>query len=144
MNEVSSPCPAPLPTVRPRRRWVTWLLIVVVFASGMVVGGGGLAAFVRNRSIRAVHQPEIPASTLASWLQRRLALDDQQAARVREIIHRRLVAIRGDVARQLDGLQDDVGQALNASQREKWTALVAERRQLWLPVEKREAKDKAK
>ncbi len=132
---------SPLQTVKPRRRWwVSLLLSLLIFGSGLGIGGVGAALIIRKQLQMLVKHPEeVPAKLTALW-KRKLRLTDQQAAQVLGILQQRQRAlqeirstVQPKVEAELDLLESDMGRVLDDRQFEKWLAVVKEKRQLWTP-----------
>jgi len=135
MNDVEQLPPArsaPLPTAPKRRRWVSWLLSAVIFASGFLVGGGATLLFLRNRAIDRWKHPQEAASQDAARLQRLLGLSDQQRAQVEKVLLARQASIRRGVVAELDGLEKDVSDLLDPAQKHAWHDICSRLRNTWL------------
>lgn len=119
----------------PRRRsWLTLFLAVIIFVSGMIVGGGCLVALLVHVSRRV---DEAPAAT-AARLKRQLGLSDEQTAQVQEIVRTRqdaLHKIRDEVQprfrEEIDLLEKQVASVLDDRQKAKWRAGLAALRRTW-------------
>ncbi len=117
-----------------RTSWLTLFLAVIIFVSGMIVGGGGLLALLVHVSRRV---DEAPAVT-AARLKRQLGLSEEQTAQVQEIVRTRQEAlhrIRDDVQprfrEEIDLLEKQVAGVLNDRQKAKWHAGLAALRRTW-------------
>jgi len=146
MNETNSQntTPATEPTATPtrpkRRRWLSVLLSLVIFFSGLIVGTGGTLIVIRNVALQRIHHPETVPDRIARQLRRKLRLDDEQTDQVRQIVAERQLAfqkIRRDVQPQieaeLDIARQQIGEVLDDDQREKWEAHFDHLRKTWLP-----------
>jgi hypothetical protein len=132
--------PVRLPEVPKRRRWLSVLLGIVIFVSGLAVGGGATFIVLRNRVLQAIRHPEAEPARIADTLRHRLDLTPQQTSQVEEIVRARegaLLKIRRDVQPrvvvELDLVEEQVAGVLNDRQREKWHKLFSELRATWLP-----------
>lgn len=128
------------PSSKPRRRWLTLLFAGLIFCAGLVSGAGFVTIVAVHRLQYAIHHPEEAPARVATTLQRRLSLDDDQKAKVEAIVAKRqveLMAIRQEfqpkVMQQLDQIRTEVGEVLNESQRERWTKMFDDLRDRWLP-----------
>jgi hypothetical protein len=132
-NDASPNVANQLPAPEPPRRWVTVLAALLIF-------GAGLASGVGLTVVVAVHRPEEAPSRVATMLQRRLRLSDEQKSQIEAIVAKRqgeLTAIRKQfhpqVAKQLDELHTEIGEVLTEPQRERWAKMFSEFRERWLP-----------
>jgi hypothetical protein len=130
----------PEPPLRRRRRWLSVTLALVIFAAGLVCGAGLTVIVVVNRLQNAIHNPEVAATQIASAIDRRLGLNDEQRQKVEAIVARRqqnLAAIRREVQPQVEAelneLRQEVAAVLDDSQREAWSQLFDRFRARWLP-----------
>ena len=75
------------PVIRPRRRWV-WpvLLALVIFVSGVLVGGGLTFKIITSGFKRSFQDPEVSAERITNRMKKRLDLTDEQVVQVRRII----------------------------------------------------------
>jgi hypothetical protein len=113
---------------------LTLFLAVIIFVSGLIVGGGGLLALLVHVSR---HQDEPPA-VVAARLKRQLGLNVEQTAQVQEILRTRQEAlhkIRDEVQprfrEEIDLLEKQVDGVLNDRQKAKWHAGLAALRRTW-------------
>jgi hypothetical protein len=109
-------------------------LAVIIFVSGMIVGGGGLVALLVHFSQRV---DEAPAVT-AARLKRQLGLSEEQTAQVQKIVRTRQEAlhkIRDEVQprfrEEIDLLETQVASVLNDRQKAKWHSGLAALRRTW-------------
>lgn len=116
--------PEPLPVVRPRRRWLRVLLVLVVFGSGFVVGGGTALLAVKQRLSRAISHPEEEAARRARTLARDLGLSADQRAQVESILARRLTRLRDGVREQLRHTGREVNDVLTPEQKTRWQSML--------------------
>jgi hypothetical protein len=115
-------------------------LALLIFVSGVVVGGGVTLIAVRNRALRAIHHPEEAPPRIAARLRSALALSAEQTRQVETIVRTRqqaLQAIRREVqprvVAELDRVESEIAAVLDAEQRAKWHALFNHLRETWLP-----------
>ncbi len=81
-TESANLTPEQLPPVpRPRRRWLTLLLCLLIFGAGLVCGAGLMIVTTVHRLQYAIHHPEDAPARVATTLKRKLALDDKQRDR---------------------------------------------------------------
>jgi hypothetical protein len=125
---------------RPRRGLV-WLLMLVMFLSGLGIGVGGTLVAVRNRILDAFHHPEKAPRQIVDRLRGKLALTDAQAGRIETIIQTHQTelreirrAVQPQVEAQLDQVEHEVGQVLDDGQRAKWREMMTSLRQVWIPA----------
>jgi hypothetical protein len=126
--------PLDLPTPPRRGSWLTLFLAVIIFVSGLIIGGGGLLALLVHVSR---HREEAPA-VVAARMKRQLGLTDEQTAGVQEILRTRQEAlhrIRDEVQPrfrgEIDLLEKQVDSVLNDRQKAKWHAGLAALRRTW-------------
>lgn len=132
----------PLPVVeKPRRRWLTVLLGILIFGAGFASGAGVTIIAAVHRLQYAIHHPEEAPERVASMLQRKFGLDDAQKAQVEAIVKKHqveLVTIRQEfqprVMTQLEQIRNEIGQVLSESQREKWFKMFDDIRDRWMPL----------
>lgn len=132
----------PLPVVeKPRRRWLTVLLGVLIFGAGFASGAGVTVVAAVHRLQHAIRHPEEAPERVASMLQRKFGLDEGQKSRVAAIVKKHqveLATIRQDfqprVMTQLEQIRNEIGQVLSESQREKWFKMFDDIRDRWMPL----------
>jgi len=132
--------PVTVPAALPRRGWRTLLLAILIFVSGLIVGGGLTLITVRHRALRAIHHPDEVPPRIAAHLRWKLGLSDEQTRQVEQIVRKRqqaLQAIRRDVQPrvtiELDRVESEIAATLDDAQREKWRALFTNLRETWIP-----------
>lgn len=123
-----------------RRRWLSVVLALVIFAAGFVCGTGLTVIVVVNRIHNAIHNPQVAATQVSAAIDRRLGLNDSQREKVEAIVARRqqnLAAIRRqvqpEVEAELNELRDEVAGVLDESQQKEWQTLFDRFRTRWLP-----------
>lgn len=154
MNATSEPTvstPSILPAPPRRRRWLTVLLIAVLFVTGTISGAGGAAIFIRARVQDAVAHPEIGRARAEGMLVRRLDLDPQQRRQVGRILRERqraMLAIRREVyprmMRELEQSNEEIARVLRPDQRAKWNETYQTLRSRWLPQPPPPAQEESK
>jgi hypothetical protein len=139
-NDASPNVANPLPALEPRRRWVIARAAVLIFSAGLASGVGLTVVVAVHRLQHAIHHPDEAPSRVATMLQRRLRLSDEQKSQIETIVAKRqseLTAIRKrfhpEIAQQLDELHKEIGDVLTEPQRERWAKMFGEFRERWLP-----------
>ena len=130
------------PLVRPRRRWVrTFLLALVIFVSGAVVGGGLTFKVTTTGFKRFFQSPETVAERITRRMDKTLDLTDDQVLRVRQIIlERQMVfySLRKEVQPRLEAEIENTRRELNAvltpEQARKWEKRYGRLLRFWLPA----------
>ena len=129
-----------VPAAPRRRGWRTLLLALLIFVSGLIVGGGTMLITVRHRALRVLHHPEEVPARIAARLRWKLGLSDEQTQQVEQIVRKRqqaLQAIRREVQPrvtiELDRVEAEIAITLDDAQRAKWHALFAKLRETWIP-----------
>ncbi|NUQ62327.1 MAG: hypothetical protein HUU20_07550 [Pirellulales bacterium] len=138
-NTMDAPLPE-MPVAPKRRRWLTLLLAIVVFASGFVVGAGATLVVVRDRLIRAIRNPDAAPEEITAKLKRSLDLSESQAEQVEATVRERQLAlqeirreVQPRVEAEIDLLEERIAAVLGPEQKEKWHALVRRMRSTWIP-----------
>jgi len=138
MNTSLAP-PLPL-RASPRRRWLNWLLWLIVFGSGFAAGVGVTLLGVRRGLLESIHHPEAMPGKVAQRLRRPLQLSDDQLRSIEQIIAKRQqvllrirVRVQPEVEAELDAIRREIGQVLDDQQRSKWEHLFDHLRRTWLP-----------
>jgi hypothetical protein len=141
MTETSSSSATDLTTARSNRSWPRFILWLVIFLSGVIVGGGTTLLVVRNNVLASIHHPEDMPARLARHLQRMLDLDAQQVQRVEQIFRDRqqaLQALRREfqpkIEKELDRVNEEVSTVLRDDQRDKWRSRFRTLRNRWMPA----------
>lgn len=132
--------PSRLPAVPARRRWLSIVLALVIFVSGVLVGGG-VTVLVAVRQIRdVIAHPERAPDRIVARLHSKLKLNDQQTKQVEQIVKRRQAAlieirrtVQPQVLEQLDQFEREVADVLKPDQKQRWHELLANLRTQWVP-----------
>jgi hypothetical protein len=143
MNEQTSPqtsAPVSLPPLGRRRLWLTLLLTLIVFASGLAVGSGLTFLYVEYRRGYYLAHPEEARNRFTARLKRTLHLTDEQARKVQAIFDDRWPKFQ-ETRRQmypafkehLDALHVQVAAVLREDQRAGWDEYIETIRRLWNP-----------
>ena len=73
--------------LRPRRfRWVTAVLMLIIFTAGLVTGAGLAVAVIVKRVQFAIHHPQKTARRISGALARNLRLNAKQAQQVNDVV----------------------------------------------------------
>jgi len=130
---------APLPAPR-RRRWLSILLALLVFMSGLAIGAAGAVAFIVHQVQYTIHHPALVPERAAARLASKLSLTPVQQAQVREVITRhqaKIQHLRREVQPrievELQGVYDEVAAVLDPKQCATWQALYSDFKAKWLP-----------
>ena len=129
------------PVIRPRRRWV-WpvLLALVIFVSGVLVGGGLTFKIITSGFKRSFQDPEVSAERITNRMKRRLDLTDEQFVQVRRIILERQKAfqslrkqVRPQLEAQIEKTRQELAAVLSPEQARKWEKRFGHFLKFWLP-----------
>jgi len=96
------------------KRLRPWIVIVLVFVAGVIVGVGGTRFAVKKIIDQAMQRPEIVAAKIEKDLTRELKLTEEQKPKLHDIItrgHEELQQLRGE-------FQPRLRQVLKRSERE--------------------------
>jgi hypothetical protein len=125
----------------PRRCGVSCLLLSVVFASGLLAGGGLTIIFHLEEKVTAIFglAPEPRESRSIGQLRdditdryaAELGLSDEQKSKVREIITEQLSGSLQRRIQMLDKLSEGLRPILDDAQRAKWEKMKAELIEKW-------------
>lgn len=135
-----TPPPVSLPPLGRRRRWLTLLLTLIVFVSGLAVGSGLTFLYIEHRRAYYLAHPEEARKRFTARLKRTLVLTDEQARQVQAIIDERWPKFQ-ETRRQmypafkehLDAIHAEVAAVLREDQRRKWDEYIETIRRLWNP-----------
>ena len=129
------------PVIRPRRRWV-WpvLLALVIFVSGVLVGGGLTFKIITSGFKRSFQDPEVSAERITNRMKKRLDLTDEQFVQVRRIILERQKAfqsmrkqVRPQLEAQIEKTRQELAAVLSPEQARKWEKRFGHFLKFWLP-----------
>ena len=137
------------PVIRPRRRWVwTVLLALVIFISGVLVGGGLSFKIITSGFKRSFQDPEVSAERITNRMKRRLDLTDEQCVQVRRIILERQKAfqsmrkqVRPQLEAEIEKTRRELAAVLTPDQARKWEKSFRHFWEFWLPPEGSHAPD---
>ena len=129
------------PVTRPRRRWVwTILLALVIFVSGVLVGGGLTFKFITSGFKRSFQDPSLLADRITHRMKKRLNLTDEQAVQVRRIILEQQKAfqslrkqVRPQLEAQIEKTRQELAAVLTPEQARKWEKHFRHFLKFWLP-----------
>ena len=131
------------PVIRPRRRWV-WpvLLALVIFVSGVLVGGGLTFKIITSGFKRSFQDPEVSAERITNRMKKRLDLTEEQVVQVRRIILERQKAfqsmrkqVRPQLEAQIEKTRRELAAVLTPDQARKWEKRFSHFLKFWLPPE---------
>jgi len=134
------------PIARPRRRWVwTVLLALVIFVSGVLVGGGLTFKVITSGFKRSFQDPAVLAEHITLRMKRRLNLTDEQTFQVRRIIleqERAFQSLRKQIRPQLEAQIEKARRELTAvltpEQTRKFEKRFDRFLKFWLPPQPRD------
>jgi hypothetical protein len=129
------------PATRTRRRWVwTVLLALVIFVSGVLVGGGLTFKVITSGFKRSFQDPAVLADRITHRMKKRLNLTDEQAVRVRRIILEQQKAfqslrkqVRPQLEAQIEKTRQELAAVLTPEQARKWEKRFGHFLKFWLP-----------
>jgi hypothetical protein len=132
--------PAPVSAPPRRGRWVLAFVLLLVFVSGGIVGGGGTDYMHRNGWSRLMRFPGEVPDRLVPMLRGKLDLNDEQTGKVDHIVrerHREIEKLRAEVQpridHQIDEMQSEIDAVLEPGQRDRWHEWVQSLRRRWGP-----------
>jgi len=133
------------PVARPRRRWVwTVLLALVIFISGVLVGGGLSFKIITSGFKRSFQDPAVSAEHITKRMKRRLNLTDEQAVQVRRIILEQQEAflsmrrqVRPQLEAQIEKTRRELATVLTPQQARKWEKRFNHFLKFWLPPDEK-------
>ncbi len=129
------------PIVRPRRRWVrSILLALVIFISGVLVGGGLTFKVIAGGFKRFFQDPEILADHITHRMKRQLHLTEEQSVQVRRIILEQQKAFQSlrkkvwpELEAQIEKTRRELAVVLTPEQARKWEKRFGRFSKYWLP-----------
>jgi hypothetical protein len=117
----------------------TALFSLVIFLSGVVVGGGLTLHILWKRLVVDAHRPEVVASRITNRMTRRLDLTPEQREKVAEIIKKRQEhfqrirrRVRPRVWAELEGARQEINGVLTPEQAEKFNRHFEHVKKRWL------------
>ncbi len=125
----------------PRRRspWLSALLYLLLFGSGLVCGAGLTLIGVTQHMQQVVHNPEMGFQTFERLMDRRLRLTPTQRTQIREILKRRQTelqqvrrSVQPQVEKEFGDLVKEIDQVLTPAQQRTWHRMV-QRMRRWFP-----------
>jgi hypothetical protein len=129
------------PIVRPRRRWVRPILLaLVIFVSGVLVGGGLTFKVVASGFKRFFQDPEVLADHITYRMKRQLHLTEEQSVQVRRIILEQQKAFQSlrkkvwpELEAQIEKTRRELAAVLTPEQSRKWEKRFNHFLKFWLP-----------
>ncbi len=125
------------PVIRPRRRWIwTILLALLIFISGVVVGGGLTFKVIASGFKRSFQDPSVSAERITQRMKKKLDLTDEQAAQVHRIIFEQQKAfqsLRKQVKAQIGETRQQLKAVLTPEQSAKLEKQFRRFMKFWLP-----------
>jgi len=128
---------------RPRRRaarWPQFLMALVIFVCGAVLGGSGALILEKKIILHSLQHPEEFPAKLAGQMQDKLDLTDEQTERILEILtHRqkRLQRLQREVQprfeAEFEAVQAEIDQVLDPEQAETYNAWFQQVKKAWTP-----------
>ena len=133
----TDPTPTSLPAPRCPRRWVTVLLMIVIFVSGAAIGSGVTFMYIEHRRAYYQNHPEELPKRFAQRLRGELRLSATQTEQVRVLIERRWPefqeARRVGMEPQIKALHAEVAEVLRPDQRARWDEFINRIYRAWAP-----------
>jgi hypothetical protein len=134
-------CHQAKPRHRHLRRWLKVILLLVIFASGMVTGGGLTVYAIAQRMRMNLADPQARAQTWANRVARRLNLNDSQKQAVQKVMLEsslRFEELRAEINPriiiELDRMTDEVADVLPDDKAQVWREQFEHLRCNWLPA----------
>ena len=127
---------------RRRHPWKHWLAALMIFGSGIVVGGAGTLGLIQRRIVQHHHKPPGHATKhMMKGLDRRLKLDEKQSGRIQVIVERHMLALREirnealpHVHAELEAAREAIAAELESDQAEKWRKSFSRLEQMLPPL----------
>ncbi len=129
------------PVIRPRRRWA-WpiFLALVIFVSGVLVGGGLTFKVITSGFKRSFQDPAVSAERITQRWKKKLDLTDQQAVQFHRIIFEQQKAfqslrkqVRPQLEAQIEKTRQELTAVLTPEQARKWEKGFGRFMKFWLP-----------
>ncbi len=129
------------PVIQRRRRWVwTILPALVIFVSGVLVGGGLTFKVITSGFKRSFQDPAVSAERITHRMKKRLDLTDDQVVRVQRIILERQKALQSlrkqvwpQLEAQIEKTRQELAAVLTPEQARKWEKRFSRFMEFWLP-----------
>jgi len=129
------------PVIQRRRRWVwTILLALVIFVSGVLVGGGLTFKVITSGFKRSFQDPAVSAERITHREKKKLDLTDAQAVQFHRIIFERQKAfqslrkqVRPQLEAQIEKTRQELAAVLTPEQARKWEKRFGRFMKFWLP-----------
>ena len=133
--------PVTPPPTTTRHRWPRLLMLLLIFVCGGIVGAVGGSVWMRERMIAMMQHPEQVPDRILPRIRSELALTDDQARRVEEIVRRRhslMESLRAETypkqMTEFKAMHKEVADILTPEQQGKWAALCDSVEQRYLPA----------
>jgi Spy/CpxP family protein refolding chaperone len=128
-----------LPRPIRRRLWMT-LMMLGIFAGGLVLGSALTVATIVHRVREAIHTPGKTAERIMSRMMKDLDLTDEQASQVRAVVRRNMIELRVQKAKeraQVSGrmkmIRQEMDEILTPEQEQKLNQRFDRLQKLWMP-----------
>jgi hypothetical protein len=127
---------------KPRRRWGwTILLAIVIFVSGILVGGGLTFKVITSGLKKSFQHPAVLADFITHRMKKQLDLTEEQAVEVRRIILEQQKEfqslrrqVRPQIEAQMEKTQREITSVLTPEQARKWKNRFSRFLRYWLPL----------
>jgi hypothetical protein len=127
---------------RPRRRWGwTLLLAIVIFVSGVLVGGGLTFKVITSGLKKSFQHPAVLADLITHQMKKRLDLTEEQTVEVRRIILEQQKVfqslrrqVQPQVEAQIEKTRREMATVLTPEQARKWEKGFGRFLRFWLPL----------
>lgn len=145
-ENLSSETPPPRPHFLKRSRpWImAFVMMSLVFAFGVVVGGVVTGQMLRHRMEQRFKEPGTFVDNVLERLRSELSLTDPQATQIRALmeahqdrIHKLHDEFRPKMEEAFEALRGEVSGVLSAEQAEKWSKRFDEERKHWFQPSRR-------
>jgi hypothetical protein len=124
------------------------LLALVIFVSGVLVGGGLTFKIITSGLKRSFQDPEVSAERITNRMKKRLDLTDEQVVQVRRIILEQQKAfqsmrkqVRPQLEEQFGKTRRELAAVLTPAQARKWEKRFSHFLKFWLPPDGNPAPD---
>ncbi|MCA9130289.1 MAG: hypothetical protein KDB22_24545 [Planctomycetales bacterium] len=121
--------------------WVQVVVLLIVFASGIGVGGVSATHYVIDRMQHYRTHPEVLPEEITQSLARRLRLTAEQQSEILEIISRRHARIEEarqapapEIHSEFDLMEQEVAAVLEGRQKQQWLSTAEWVRSSFLPL----------